>query len=201
MRLIRSRRRRQAAKPLLPPLRVSGDRVAFPERWREAPDEGCAGGASPADEPHPNPSPASATGARPRPMQSPGIHVIIPRKARPWKDSPRKVDKRSLTERDICTKFILPAVTRAGWDAMRQVREEVYFTNGRIIVRGRLVTRGKAKKADFVLYYKPNLPIALIEAKDNGDPDTLLAELARAEAETAGLRDQLKAILAEALAR
>ncbi len=77
------------------------------------------------------------------------------------------MDKRTLTERDICTKFILPAVKRAGWDEMRQVREEVYFTNGRIIVRGKLVTRGKAKKADFVLYYKPNIPIALIEAKDN----------------------------------
>ncbi|QYK45930.1 MAG: DEAD/DEAH box helicase family protein [Xanthobacteraceae bacterium] len=77
------------------------------------------------------------------------------------------MDKRSLTERDICTKFILPAVKRAGWDEMVQVREEVYFTKGRIIVRGKLVTRGKAKKADFVLYYKPNIPIALIEAKDN----------------------------------
>ena len=77
------------------------------------------------------------------------------------------MDKRSLTERDICTKFILPAVKRAGWDDLLQVREEVYFTKGRIIVRGKLVTRGKAKKADFVLYYKPNIPIALIEAKDN----------------------------------
>jgi len=62
------------------------------------------------------------------------------------------MDKRSLTERDICTKFILPAVKRAGWDEMLQVREEVYFTKGRIIVRGKLVTRGAAKKADFVLY-------------------------------------------------
>ncbi len=77
------------------------------------------------------------------------------------------MDKRSLTERDICTKFILPAVKRAGWNEMLQVREEVFFTKGRIIVRGKLVTRGKAKKADFVLYYKPNIPIALIEAKDN----------------------------------
>jgi type I restriction enzyme R subunit len=82
-------------------------------------------------------------------------------------DSRGTMDKRSLTERDICTKFILPAVKRAGWDEMLQVREEVYFTKGRIIVRGKLVTRGKAKKADFVLYYKPNIPIALIEAKDN----------------------------------
>ncbi len=77
------------------------------------------------------------------------------------------MDKRSLTERDICTKFILPAVKRAGWDEMLQIREEVYFTKGRIIVRGKLVTRGKAKRADYVLYYKPNIPIALIEAKDN----------------------------------
>ncbi len=67
----------------------------------------------------------------------------------------------------FCTKFILPAVKRAGWDEMLQVREEFYFTKGRIIVRGKLVTRGKAKKADFVLSYKPNIPIALIEAKDN----------------------------------
>src|SRR3954462_7261672 len=77
------------------------------------------------------------------------------------------MDKRVLTERDVCTKFILPAVKRAGWDEMLQVREEVFFTKGRIIVRGKLVTRGKAKKADFVHYYKPNIPIALIEAKDN----------------------------------
>jgi type I restriction enzyme R subunit len=77
------------------------------------------------------------------------------------------MDKRSLTERDICTKYILPAVKNAGWDEMLQVREEVYFTKGRIIVRGKLVSRGKPKKADFVLYYRPNLPIALIEAKDN----------------------------------
>lgn len=80
------------------------------------------------------------------------------------------MDKRALTERDICTKFILPAIKRAGWDEMMQVREEVFFTKGRIIVRGKLVTRGKAKKADFVLYYKPNIPIALIEAKDNNHP-------------------------------
>ena len=56
-------------------------------------------------------------------------------------------DKRTLTERDICTKFILPAVKRAGWDEMLQIREEVYFTKGRIIVRGKLVTRGQAKRA------------------------------------------------------
>ncbi len=77
------------------------------------------------------------------------------------------MDKQDLTERDICTKFITPAVKQAGWDEMTQIREEVSFTKGRIIVRGKLVTRGKAKRADYVLYYKPNIPIALIEAKDN----------------------------------
>ncbi|MDI3466016.1 MAG: Type I restriction-modification system, restriction subunit R [Nitrospira sp.] len=80
------------------------------------------------------------------------------------------LDKKSLSERDICTKFITPAVKRAGWDDLSQIREEVGFTKGRIIVRGKLVTRGKAKRADYILYYKPNLPIALIEAKDNSYP-------------------------------
>ena len=77
------------------------------------------------------------------------------------------MNKKSLSERDICTKFITPAVRKAGWDEMTQIREEVGFTKGRIIVRGKLVSRGKAKRADYVLYYKPNIPIALIEAKDN----------------------------------
>ncbi len=81
-----------------------------------------------------------------------------------------ELDKKSLSERDICTKFITPAVKRAGWDELSQIREEVGFTKGRIIVRGKLVTRGKAKRADYILYYKPNLPIALIEAKDNSHP-------------------------------
>ena len=48
-----------------------------------------------------------------------------------------------------------------------QVREEVSFTDGRIIVQGQLHTRGKRKRADYILYYKPNVPIAIIEAKDN----------------------------------
>jgi type I restriction enzyme R subunit len=77
------------------------------------------------------------------------------------------MNKKDLSERDICTKFITPAVKQAGWDDLSQIREEVSFTKGRIIVRGRLVTRGKAKRADYILYYKPNIPIALIEAKDN----------------------------------
>jgi type I restriction enzyme R subunit len=77
------------------------------------------------------------------------------------------VDKKALSERDICTKFITPAVAAAGWDIQRQVREEVTFTKGRVIVRGKLHTRGQARRADYVLYHQANLPIAVIEAKDN----------------------------------
>ncbi len=77
------------------------------------------------------------------------------------------MDKKSLSERDICTKFITPALREAGWDEMTQIREEVSFTKGRIIVRGKLVSRGKGKRADYLLYYKPNIPIAVVEAKDN----------------------------------
>jgi type I restriction enzyme R subunit len=77
------------------------------------------------------------------------------------------VSKKDLSERDICTKFITPAIVRAGWDVHSQIREEVGFTKGRIIVRGKLVTRGKAKRADYMLYYKPNIPLALVEARDN----------------------------------
>lgn len=77
------------------------------------------------------------------------------------------MDKKKLTERDICTKYINPALQNAGWDMHSQVREEVSFTAGRIIVRGRLHTRGKRRRADYVLSYKKNMPIAIIEAKDN----------------------------------
>lgn len=80
------------------------------------------------------------------------------------------LDKQGLSERDICTKFITPAVKKAGWDEMTQIREEVSFTKGRIIVRGKLVSRGQGKRADYILYYKPNIPLALIEAKDNKQP-------------------------------
>lgn len=80
------------------------------------------------------------------------------------------MNKKDLTERDICTKFINPAIQKSGWDMRRQVREEVSFTDGRIIVQGKLYTRGRSKRADYILYYKPNLPIAIIEAKDNKKP-------------------------------
>ncbi|PCI19681.1 MAG: type I restriction endonuclease subunit R [Piscirickettsiaceae bacterium] len=75
--------------------------------------------------------------------------------------------KKDLSERDICTKYIQPALVKAGWDTLTQIREEVSFTDGRIYVKGNLTSRGKQKRADYILYYKPNIPIAIIEAKSN----------------------------------
>ncbi len=77
------------------------------------------------------------------------------------------MDKKSLSERDICTKFITPAVEKSGWNKLTQLLEEVSFTDGKIYVRGKLTARGNKKRADYILYYKPNIPIAIIEAKDN----------------------------------
>jgi type I restriction enzyme R subunit len=77
------------------------------------------------------------------------------------------MDKQQLSERDICTQYITPALVRSGWELATQVREEFSLTNGRILVRGKLHARARNKRADYVLFYKPNLPIAVIEAKDN----------------------------------
>lgn len=80
------------------------------------------------------------------------------------------MDKKQLSERDICTKFITPAIIASGWDKDKQIREEVAFTEGRIIVYEKTIKRGKRKRADYILYHKPNLPIAIIEAKENNSP-------------------------------
>jgi type I restriction enzyme R subunit len=80
------------------------------------------------------------------------------------------LNKKNLTETDIRSKFITPAIVGADgskWDMMSQIREEAFFTKGRVIVRGKTVRRGEAKKADYLLYYKENLPLAVVEAKDN----------------------------------
>lgn len=77
------------------------------------------------------------------------------------------VSKKDLSEQDIRTKFITPAIEKAGWDRMTQLGEDVPLTDGKIFIRGNLFARGKLKRADYVLYYKPNIPIAIIEAKDN----------------------------------
>ncbi|UTH75666.1 EcoAI/FtnUII family type I restriction enzme subunit R [Chromobacterium sp. IIBBL 290-4] len=81
------------------------------------------------------------------------------------------MDKYQLSERDICTKFITPAIVQAGW-LQHQFREEVPLTDGRVMVRGNLAARiknpevkGGPKRADFVLYARPNIPIAVVEAK------------------------------------
>jgi type I restriction enzyme R subunit len=76
------------------------------------------------------------------------------------------MDKKALTETDIRTKFITPAIL-ARWEVMTQVLEEHSFTKGRVIVRGKMTSRGKVRKADYILFYKPNLPLAVVEAKDN----------------------------------
>ena len=77
------------------------------------------------------------------------------------------MNKKDLSERDICTKFITPSIIKAGWDKDSQIREEVSFTAGKVMVRGKLVSRGKGKRADYILYYKNNIPLAIVEAKDN----------------------------------
>lgn len=77
------------------------------------------------------------------------------------------MNKRELSEKEICDMYITPALVDAGWDAHRQIREEVTFTNGRIYVKGNLTARGRKRRADYILYHKPNLPLAVIEAKDN----------------------------------
>lgn len=76
-------------------------------------------------------------------------------------------NKKELSEQDICSKYILPALVSAGWDLQKQIREQYSFTAGRITVRGKTVSRGEQKRADFVLYHRGHLPLALIEAKDN----------------------------------
>lgn len=75
--------------------------------------------------------------------------------------------KSEMTEEDIKLQFITPAIESAGWDKQKQIKMEYNFTDGRVIVRGNSTARGKRKKADYLLYYKPNLPLAIIEAKDN----------------------------------
>lgn len=77
------------------------------------------------------------------------------------------MNKKTLSERDICTKFITPAIEKSGWDKLTQLLEEVSFTDGKIYVRGKITARGARKRADYILYYKPNIPIAIVEAKDN----------------------------------
>jgi len=77
------------------------------------------------------------------------------------------INKKALSERDICFKYLTPAILQAGWDLHLQMREEYPLSPSRILVRGKLVSRGAAKRADYALFHKPGLPIAVVEAKDN----------------------------------
>ena len=80
------------------------------------------------------------------------------------------MDKTRLNEAEICDAFITPAIIGAGWDQRTQIRREYTFTDGRVIVRGTLGSRGKKKRADYLLFYQSNLPLAVVEAKDNSHP-------------------------------
>lgn len=77
------------------------------------------------------------------------------------------MNKTQLSEADIISKFILPAIKQAGWDDMTQIRQEVRLREGKVIVRGQVAARQTVKAADIVLYHKPNMPLAVIEAKAN----------------------------------
>lgn len=77
------------------------------------------------------------------------------------------VNKKALSETDIITKYIMPAIQSAGWDLMKQIRQEVKLRDGKVIVRGPVGMRTTVKSADIVLYHKPNMPLAVIEAKAN----------------------------------
>ena len=77
------------------------------------------------------------------------------------------MNKKQMSEQDIRTKYITPAILAAGWDRDLQIREEVSFTKGKITVRRKIVKRGEQKRADYILYWKPNIPLAIVEAKDN----------------------------------
>lgn len=72
------------------------------------------------------------------------------------------VDKKELSEIDICDLYITPAIKNAGWDQYTQIRREVTLTPGPVIVRGEISSRNKKKKkfADYVLHKEPGVPVA-----------------------------------------
>lgn len=73
----------------------------------------------------------------------------------------------TLTEADIITKRVMPAILKAGWNNTTQIRQEVKLRDGKVIVRGKVAARRTVKSADIVLYHKLNMPLAVIEAKTN----------------------------------
>ena len=75
------------------------------------------------------------------------------------------MNKKLLNETEICDAFITPAIIGAGWDQRTQIRREYTFTDGRVIVRGKLGSRGKKKRADYLLFYQSHLPLAVAMPK------------------------------------
>ena len=73
---------------------------------------------------------------------------------------------KNLSEEDTRNIYITPALTKK-WNLETQIRSEVYFTAGKVIVRGNMSTRAKGEKADYILYYNSSKPIAVVEAKKN----------------------------------
>ena len=79
------------------------------------------------------------------------------------------MDKTHLSESDICDKFIRPAMEKAGWNGLDQIFREYPLRAGRVVVRGSKAYRDKSSvlRADYALFYKANIPLAVVEAKDN----------------------------------
>ena len=75
--------------------------------------------------------------------------------------------KNSMTEEDIKLNFITPALIAAGWQNKITMETKVQFTDGKVNIKGNLVSREPAKKADYILYINANNPVAIVEAKDN----------------------------------
>jgi type I restriction enzyme R subunit len=95
----------------------------------------------------------------------------------------------ALNEADTCRKYITPKLQTAEWDnPPYQLREQKTFTDGRIIVTGGKVRRGEKKRADYLLYYRRDFPIAVVEAKGEGEPAMIGVQQAREYAEILGLK-------------
>lgn len=77
------------------------------------------------------------------------------------------LDKKQMTEEDIKLNFITPAIQSKGWSDKITMETQVKFTDGKINLKGNVVKREPAKKADYILYLNSNNPIAIVEAKDN----------------------------------
>ena len=94
-----------------------------------------------------------------------------------------------ITEADTCREFVTPRLVEAGWGATPySIGEQRSFTNGRIIVTGGKVRRGKQKRADYLLYYRRDYPLAVVEVKEIGLPAETGVQQAREYAEILGLK-------------